>query len=310
MPVTNFPNGVSSWGVPMLGAGPFIPGGNVLFVQSSHGLASNGNSGEDRDRPLATIQRAIDLARANNGDMIIVGPGHVETVSAAAGLVINKAGVSLIGVGNGSLRPTVNFNTVTTADMDIDAANVFITNFLFTGGIDALAAPLDINAPDCTLWNIETRDVTGQMTIPILTDATCDRFRLYYWRHYGDTAAGTTAAIRLVGGNNIEIEYFYIDGNFGTAAIHGSTTPNLNISIGGRSTGNLIRTRNAADILVSLPATSTGVIDNILGRLQDDAANITEAFVFAAGIFGNNLYLVNGAGERAIQFNGTQSTDA
>lgn len=310
MPLTNFPQGVSSFGVPTVGFGSFMPFGKVLFVQSVHSLAANTNNGENRERPLSTLQRAIDLSLANAGDVIIVGPGHVETITAAAGLVVNKAGLTILGMGSGSRRPTINFTTATTADFDIDAADLLMQNFLFTGGIDALAAPIDINAADCTLLNIETRDVTGQMTIPILTDATCNRLKINGWRHYGDTAAGTTAAVRFVGGDNIELENFYIDGNFGTAAIHGSTTANLNISIGSRSIGNVVRNRNSGDVIVSLPATSTGVIDNITARLADDAANITEAFVAAAAIFGNNLYLANAAGERVMQFNATASTDA
>jgi hypothetical protein len=52
--------------------------------------------------------------------------------------------------------------TATTADMDVDAANITVSNLLFTGGVDELAGPIDINAADFTMINCETRDVTGQ----------------------------------------------------------------------------------------------------------------------------------------------------
>lgn len=311
MPATNFPNGVSSWGVPQLGMGPFMPMGKVLFVQSSHSRASNGNSGEDRDAPLATIQRAVDLCSANAGDVVIVGPGHVETVSAAAGLVLNKAGVTFLGIGNGALRPTINFTTVIGADMDIDAANITMTNFLFTGGFDALTGPIDVNAADVTLLNIETRDVTGQAVAFIVTEAAANRFRLSGWKHQGDSAAGASRAILIVGGSDIVIEDFDVYGNFSGAAIQNGTTTTSRIRIGGGPRQNYIWTENANDVAIALIATATGHIGpNINIMLQDNAANITEAIDAQAAQIFQPINIVNLAGESSMQTNITASTDA
>ncbi len=311
MPLTNFPNGVSSFGVPLVGGLPVLPGGKVLFVQSAHSRASNGNDGESRERPLATIQRAVALADANAGDLIVVGPGHVETVAEAAGLVINKAGLTLVGIGAGSLRPTINFTTVVGADMDIDAANVTVMNFLFTGAVDNLTAPIDINAADVTFRNFETRDVTGQVGAFIHTDATCDRLLVSGWKHKGDSASGTSRAILITGGSDIVIEDFDLYGNFIGGAIQNGATVTNRIRIGGGPRQNYIWTENANDVAIAMLAGSTGHIGpHINIMLQDNAANITEAVDAAGCQMFQPINIVNLAGESSMQTNITASTDA
>lgn len=308
MPISNFPNGfadgVTIRGVPLLSAYP----GKVFWVSS--GTGSNGNAGTF-ERPWATIDYAVGRCTANKGDIIVVLPGHTETVTAAAGLDLDVAGIAIIGLGAGSLRPTVNFTTATTADMDVDAANITMHNILFTGGIDALAGPIDINAADFSMINCETRDVTGQATDFIVTDDNADRFYISGWKHLGAAAAGADTAITIVGGDDWVIENFDIYGNFAVAAIENVTTASNRVRIGGGSRWSYAWTENAADVIVTLVATTTGHVGpNINAMLQDNAANITEAFVGAAAQFFQPINIVNLAGESSMQTNITASTDA
>lgn len=292
------------------------PNAKVFFVASSDSAGYADLQQEfpvDKDgevRVFTTIQAAVDAATASRGDIIYVMPGHVETITAAAGLSLDKAGITLIGYGNGDLRPQINFTTAVGADMDVDAANITIKNFRFTGGIDALTGPIDVNAANFTMLDCITQDVTGQATDFIVTDANADGLKIDGWTHKGAVAAGADTAISIVGGDDISIDNFNIDGNFAVAAIENVTTAASNLNIGARSQGNLARTRNAADVIVTVNAATTGFINNIFSRLQDNAANITEAFVGAAMQFGLNLPIVNNNGEAAIQWNGTASTDA
>lgn len=306
--MTNYPNGfangVTIRNMPLLSAYP----GDVFWVDSTSG--SNGYKGTF-DRPFSTIDYAVGRCTANKGDIIMVKPGHVETVTAAAGLALDVATIALIGMGSGTMRPTINFTTAVGADMDIDAANVTIVNFLFTGGIDALTGPIDINASDCTLMNIETRDVTGQATDFIVTDDNCDRLVISGWKHTGAAAAGADTAITLVGGDDWVIENFDIYGNFAVAAIENVTTAANRVRIGGGMRPNFIWTENAADVCVTMAAASTGWVGpNINAMLQDNAANITEAFVGAAMQFMQPINICNLAGESSMQTNITASTDA
>ncbi|MCK5211703.1 hypothetical protein KAJ89_03305 [Candidatus Parcubacteria bacterium] len=257
-----------------------------------------------------TIDAAVGACTADQGDIIYVMPGHTETVTGASGLDLDVAGIYIIGIGSGSLRPTVNFTTATAADMDVAAANITIRNILFTGGIDALANPIHIAAADCKLIDIETRDVTGQATDFIVTTAAADRLLIDGWVHRGAAAAGADTAISIVGGDGITIRNFNIYGNFAVACIENVTTAATNLVIGGFGTNNFLKTVNAADVVVTLVATATGFVGpNIAAMLKDDAANITEAFVGADMAFIQPIRIVNADGESSIDVNITASTD-
>ena len=299
-----FPFGVTVRGMPLLSAYP----GKVFWVDSNTG--ANGGQGTF-DRPFDTIDYAVGRCTASRGDIIMVKAGHVETVTAAGGLDLDVAGIAIIGMGTGSLRPTINFTTVVGADMDIDAANITMSNFLFTGGIDALTGPIDINAADCTLMNIETRDVTGQATDFIVTDANASRLLISGWKHLGAAAAGADTAISLVGGDDWVIEAFDIYGNFAVAAIENVTTAANRVRIGGGPVPNLIWTENAADACITMVAASTGYIGpNLFLMLQDNAANFAGATVGAAMQFMKPIQIVNLAGESSGDTTITASTNA
>lgn len=306
---THFPNGFAN-GVDILGL-PLLNtyAGNVFWVDS--GIGSNTYKGT-RKHPFGTIDYAVGRCTANKGDIIMVAPGHTETITAAAGLALDVAGITLIGLGNGSNRPTIDFTTAVGADMDVDAANITMVNFLFTGGIDALTGPIDINAADFSLIGCETRDVTGQATDWIVTDANADRLVIDGHVHRGAAAAGADTWITIVGGDDITIIPAFIDGNFGTAAIENVTTAAVNLQVfGSASYPAYIRTRNSADVIFTAVATTTGRVGPFLNaRLADDAANITEAFVGADMEFFQPINIVNADGQSSMQTNITASTDA
>lgn len=297
-----FPGGVIIRGMPLAVAHP----GNVYWVSST----SPGGKGTWQ-KPYATIAQAQAQCVASRGDIIVAKPGHTETITAAAGIALTKAGIALVGLGTGSLRPTINFTTAVGADLDIDAANITIANFLFTGGIDALTGPIDINAADCTLIDIETRDVTGQATDFIVGDDNCDRLSILGWKHLGAAAAGADTALTVVGADDVLIEDFWIYGNFAVAAIEQVTTQGNRWTIRGGAKGSYIWTENAADVAITMKSDTTGWIGpNINAMLQDNAANITEAFVGAAMQFMQPINICNLAGESSMQTNITASTDA
>ncbi len=299
-----FPGGAISYGGPSLG--PFLTTGKIFYVSS--GTGNNAFDGLSIDHPVATIDYAVGLCTASKGDVIVVMPGHTETITAAAGIALDVIGITVIGLGRGSNRPTINYTTATTATMTISAANITVANILFTGGIDALVSPISISAADVTLINIETKDVTGQATDFILTTAAANRLVIDGWVHDGATAAGANAALAIVGGDRIEVKNFSIDGNFAVGAIDIRTTATTDIRIHDGS----VRTRNAADIaIVDTITASTGFIGpNLNLQLTDNAANITEATTGATFVYFQPINVVNLAGESSMQTNITASTDA
>lgn len=307
MPITNFPNGVSSFGIPVFGSGPIITTGNIFFVSSVSG--SNSNIGTDPSKPFATIDYAIGKCTANNGDHIIAMPGHIETLNAAGDVTFDVAGVTCIGIGSGAARPQFLFNTASTVDINFDAASIVLDNFLMLGGRDAIVAPLDVNAADCTFRNIEWRDASGQQALrAFVIDANANRTRILNFRYNGDTAAGAAEAIQIQGADNVVIDGFFCDGDFSVGCINIATTACTDLEV----RNCIARNRNSVDIfLVDTITGSTGMIGpNIYFRCADNAANITEALTGATFVYFPDIYIVNNAGEQAMLTNITASTDA
>src|SRR3954447_6326802 len=82
----------------LLGAGQLFTTGKVLYVSSLGG--NNINVGNDPAAPIATVAQAISQCRANKGDIIVILPGHTETVTATS-INVNVAGVTIVGLGSG-----------------------------------------------------------------------------------------------------------------------------------------------------------------------------------------------------------------
>jgi hypothetical protein len=165
--MANFPSGfkegLSIRGVPLMQTHP----GKVFWVSNASTVLYNQKGGSNSNdgsfnAPFSTIAGALSNCVANRGDVIFVKPGHAESVTAAAGLALNKAGVAIIGLGVGSNRPTITLTTVTTATITVEASNVSVQNILFVGGKLDLATCFNIVnaqvARDLTIENCEFRD--------------------------------------------------------------------------------------------------------------------------------------------------------
>jgi len=98
MSFSNFPNGVSSFGIPVVGSnlGLSIPTavGKVLFVDKVNG--SDGNVGTQISAPLASIGQALTNAKDLGGDTIFVYPGtYVEA------LTVSKDDITIVAAMRG-----------------------------------------------------------------------------------------------------------------------------------------------------------------------------------------------------------------
>ncbi len=156
------------------GQGILLP--NIFFVDPSAG--SDGNSGLDPRRALATLQAAIDLCVDNRGDIIILQRGGLtvtETIS------FNKSGITVLGQQYGlspfargeffSILADASFTdgpvaTVTSpctimglAFVSRDTgANFFSGAAMLIGGL-ATASPFGVHIAHCRFpkWNLSNR---------------------------------------------------------------------------------------------------------------------------------------------------------
>ena len=120
------------WGQ-VVGQLPFNPTGSVFMVGDSSTVNIDrlkqlfGFNPDGVVTYSATVQGAIDRATADAGDIIFIAPGHTETVDSTGDFLINKAGIKIIGLGQGDLLPLVDI-TSTSGKIQITENDVTLSN--------------------------------------------------------------------------------------------------------------------------------------------------------------------------------------
>lgn len=156
---SDFISGVSIRGIPLQMTNP----GKVFWVNNSTVLPEGGIGGSDGNKgsylqPFSTIDYAIGRCTAGRGDIIFVMPGHAETITTDGGIALDVAGVTLIGLGTGTLRPTITFSTSAAAAVTVSAANVTIMNMVFNANFADVTNAIDVTAKRLTLLNCEFKE--------------------------------------------------------------------------------------------------------------------------------------------------------
>jgi len=150
MPISNFPNGfangVTIRGVPVTQMHP----GKVFWVNNSGVIPEGGIGGSDSNKgtylqPFSTLDYAIGKCKAGRGDIIMVMPGHAEDIATAGALTSDVAGVAVVGLGTGTLRPKFSF-TAATATHVISADNCSFNNIQWEANFADVAIGLDVSA--------------------------------------------------------------------------------------------------------------------------------------------------------------------
>jgi len=181
-------------------------GGNLYWIDSGAGGGERGTF----NHPVLSINNAMDLVTASNGDILVMKQGHAETITAATSAVMDVAGVALVGLGNGSLTPTLTYTTAAAATLSITAANCLVNNVRLVSDLENTAITkgitLGASADGCILSNIHSRESadTDVFTTVISVTADCDDIIIENCRHYG--AAGAAQEwLELLGGSDRSI---------------------------------------------------------------------------------------------------------
>ena len=179
--------------------------GNVFFVMT--GGSDTAGAGQHPDSPFATIDFAIGQCTANQGDTILVMPGHTETISGAAGIASDVAGVSIIGLGHGAATPTVTWSA-TDSTWAISAGSSVIKNIRTTSSVNECVSMFNITAADVKLDKVDYVDPgsTKEAIQFILTTNAADRLQiLNSTLRQANAAAAAQLWIALVGPEDVEI---------------------------------------------------------------------------------------------------------
>jgi hypothetical protein len=239
----------------------------------------NAGAGRSPLTPFATLDYAIAYCTANQGDIIYLLPGHAEALAAAGDLAIDIAGISIIGLGEGSLTPTITLGTDPGVDVDIDAANVLIENVTFVAGVADIVAAIDVNADDFTMRRC---------------------------RFLGDNA-GLNALIWIqddgaASSNRITIEDCY--------CLDRDASNTHFINCAGTGDGHIIRRNTLMGDFGTMCIGGAGVVTNIVvadNTISNTAADADSCINFAAGVTG--IVVRNLCGGGAAVVNGVTAQD-
>lgn len=207
--------------------------GSIFYVDS--GVTTEGQ-GTSWDTAKDTIDEAIGLCTASNGDIILVAPGHAEAITAATSCVADVSGISIIGIGYGSATPTLTFTTAATALVSVTATNVRISNIKFVANYADVASQITLGAAadgsvidNCIFTDTST---ILNMLNCITVTADCDNIQLIGNRFDAVASATSDSAIEVAGGSdNSVIADNMIYGTFTDGGILASAAASTNLTV-------------------------------------------------------------------------------
>jgi hypothetical protein len=142
--------------------------GQVFYVNSTTVIAdggvggSNGNPGTYQ-KPFATIAYAVTRCKANRGDVVMVMPGHTESVIAAGTIAVANGGVSIIGLGTGTKRPLITLSTAATASITVSADNVTFKNVIVTANFADITQVFTVTAKNYLIEDCRIQATASNM---------------------------------------------------------------------------------------------------------------------------------------------------
>lgn len=317
-------------GVPVglrTGAGTLLapPGSLIHYVRSTGPL--DFDPPELTGRIFSTINAAAAQCRSGAGDIILCLPGHTENVSSANYLSSLVKGTRIVGLGNGTSRPTLHWNTAL-ATILVAVADVSFENMILNLAGDptataalTTAAAMTFSAAGCSIRNCNINtgvDVDQIITLGIVTTTGADNFTFdsnFCWNgrftsgaYVAGAAAEITAAgtfLRLVGADFCKVTNNYIAASLATdtdGVIETLTTASTNMLI----TDNFLWANgsgNTCALDMGAAVACSGFMDRNLMYVDTNATAETVVWTRNAAnlmALGNDNYLINDKNERGL----------
>ncbi len=282
------------------------PNANIVYVDSGHPAAGTGRDGTNPKNPLATIDAALTVGTsgiaANNGDLVIVMPGHAETISDATSMVLDVAGVAVMGIGRGGDRPTVTFDNAN-GNIPISGASSSLSNMLcLVGAVVDVVSAVTVTGADVLTDGIECRETVGetdqQFDAGIVVSTAAHQCHIKDFKFTGVAGDATLGAGILVSAvvRNLVIEDPWIVGDFLGACINLSAAA---------TTSRIIRPvlyqqDAVVEECILADSNATGTVEH--ARLQSDI-NTAAGFdniITAAAMNVFDIQIVNNPGENSF----------
>ena len=304
---SSFPNGFSSGitirGLPLNQVHP----GEVFWLNNSSVLVKGGVGGQDSTshgtykRPFSTLEYAINACTASRGDIIMVMPGHAESVTSATTILADTAGVAIVGLGTGTARPTFTFTTANTATIPVSAANISFKNILFVGNFLSIASAFTVAAaPWFTIEDCEFKDTSATLGFltPVTTTVTVNADHLNFNNNRVYSIATTTPgpAVVVKGTmtgltvNDNRIIHTVASNNISALVEHGALVMTDLEVLRNRVYSINTDTATGAILVKTTATTGSGIIaHNRIRALDEAAAIVVTVAAVQYGMF-DNLY--------------------
>ena len=245
-------------------AGVALGTGSVFYVDSNVSIEGDGTSW---DKAKDTLDEAINLCTASQGDFILVAQGHREAMGAAADEVdLDVIGVTVIGMGSGTVAPIFDWEGDVTGAFAIGATNVSIYNLRFETSITEANDCIDIEAGGdyATVSHCQFAEGAASASeflncIDLASGA--DYVTISNCTARSADAAGAVSWIDLTAGvnNGVKILNNDVYGDYSTAIIY-SNKADLEILV----RGGVYTNANADEFVIEFSGNSTGWISDIL----------------------------------------------
>jgi hypothetical protein len=306
MGLSNSPNGISSFGMPVLPGMDRPYTGKAYFVNNqTNSNGSNGNSGLSPSQPFSTLAYAVTQVTSNNDDVIYVLEGHTETIAVAGGIACASSGFSIVGLGNGRKRPTFTWSA-TGSTWTIAGSNVSLKNLVTTSTVAGVVSMFAVTGAGVTFDTVDYyEDGTTDALQFILTTATADDLTVQNCRwHRGTTAASAlsqwivlTGADRCKITNNFGVLKGFATSNPINSWIAVVTTACLAIEI---THNRLYDSNSTGNVPILTIASTTGIVSNNLMGTSATTTTISYNSCFAFQNFISNEVAKSGAVSPAI----------
>lgn len=248
-------------------------------------------------RLFSTIDAAVNGCVANRGDVILVAPGHTESITGATSLVLDTADITIVGLGEGNRRPTLTYTTAATATLPVSAASVRLKNFILNANFaDIVAAITLTSGADFTLESCLVKANAASVNFLALVetstvDNAADGLTLkdVTWI---EPDVATTSMVNV----DADLDRLTITGCYVNLGVNTNDLPALVEVATGKDVTNVliedndvIRLNDANPLLLTADTTTanTGIIKNNRVRHLDTAAELLATAGTSFGYFGN-----------------------
>ena len=278
--------------------------GRRFFVHASRGQGGTTSGfGDNPDRPFTTIDSAINVIGAavtagtldaSDSKLVVVMPGHTETLADATSLVMDQANISLLGEGRGTARPTLTLSA-TGSNIPISGVNCMMSNFLIqpTGTIDVTAG-ITVSAVSCLLKDIEMVETANDSQfVDAISCSSCDRLEVDNFHFFGlvggdatQSALQVTDTSQFVWWHDCVIIGEFVTGGIETGAV-------LDVMIERMA----IEQRGSAVTCAAISTTAKGFMRNCEYRTATNTGAGMDAVTTGGDLQFYNIRIVNLDGE-------------